>query len=120
MVVPFLQCQSPRKAIGLRFHSVAGDPDRTAHASPDETGGVEHRDDESIHMQRGFHKNVTVQKHIDSKNHHKTQKQRKANVQSFVLCMRPPVPRDGEGKTAIDKYGKQKSDETSQDEEKRR
>src|SRR5262249_21645925 len=44
----------------------------------------------------------------------------KADVQSFVLCMRPPVPRDCEGKTAIDKQRKQNCNETSKDEEKRR
>src|SRR2546426_7865686 len=118
--MPFLRCQSPGDAIRLRFHSFADDPDRTAHPSPDETGSVDERDDKSRHVQRGFHKNVAAQKQIDPKDHQETKKQRKVDVQSLVLCMRSPVPRDCEGKTAIDKQGKQNSDETSQDEEKRR
>src|SRR5437879_2543739 len=118
MVVPFLQFQSPGDPICLRFHSFAGDPDRTAHSSPDETGGVNNRDDESRHMQRSFHKSVTTQKQIAAKDHQETKKHRKADVQRFVLCMWPPVPRDCEGKTAVYKQGEHNSDETPHDEEK--
>ena len=70
-------------------------------------------------MQRGFHKSVATQKQIASKDHQKTKKHRKADVQSFVLCMWPPVPRDCEGKTAIYKPGEHNSDEPPHDEEKR-
>ena len=119
MVVPFLQFQSPGGAICLRFRSFAGNPGRTAHSGPDETGSVDNSDDESRHMQWGFHKSVATQKQIASKDHQKTKKYRKTDVQSFVLCMGPPIPRDCEGKTAIDKQGEHNSDEPPHDEEKR-
>src|SRR5262245_23417235 len=114
MVVPFLWCQSPGDTIRLRrFHSFASDPKRATHPSPDETGGINHRDDESRRMQWGFHKHVVTQKPVEAKEHQETKKQRKADRQSLVLCMRSPVPGDCEGKTAIYQQGKQHGDEAS-------
>src|SRR5262245_59315809 len=102
----------------LRFRSFAGDPNRTAYSSPDETGGIDDCDDESRHMQRGFHKSVATQKQIAPKEHQDTKKHRKADMQSGVLCMWPPGPRDCEGKTAIYKQGEHNRDQSPHNEEK--